>query len=663
MVKYDPSVVEAVLGGQAAIPCLVPSPLSSDEASLILWYRIGTPNPIYTLDARQVRMDEARHFPSDEAAGRAHFNTSVHPPVLVLEDVVARDEADYKCRVDLRRSRTLILHTRLRVIVPPSDPIIMDEHGQWLHDVVGPYDEGSAVKFICEVDGGDPSPNVTWWRGAALYDDDFNVIKRRFVRNEIFLERVTRSDLMAEYTCKASNTPLAKPKTATIQLDLNLLPIQAKILGLPTVLLGGEENELTCETRGSRPRAYTTWWLDGRKMTSTDVTREGGNVTYSTLLFTPKPEDNGKRLLCKSVNPSIPKVAVEDERMLRVQYAPIVNLSLGTSSSQLGIREGSDVYLECRIWANPWIFEIAWQFEDRPLVANLTSGIIILNQSLILQSVRKEHRGRYRCMGANRVGHGYSNYLQLHVQFSPVCKYRHPKFHGISISETLNVTCDAEADPEDVVYRWSFNSSRQGTSWLDSEQRVLAFSPKGEHGYGTLMCWGKNSLGSQREPCVIRIVPAGAPTSPHDCLVTNQTSHSLTIECLPGYNGSLQQTFHMEVYNSVVEHMADNLTKYDRPKFLAVGLVPSTSYVLVIYASNVKGRSDSVALVAATLSAAERRTAQDDHSSLSAAIGILIAVVALLILLTAVVVVILIRAHLSKDQTTKDTVLSASAHE
>ncbi|GIY06240.1 hypothetical protein CDAR_532451 [Caerostris darwini] len=29
----------------------------------------------------------------------------------------------------------------------------MDEHGQHLHDVVGPYDEGSTITFICEVDG------------------------------------------------------------------------------------------------------------------------------------------------------------------------------------------------------------------------------------------------------------------------------------------------------------------------------------------------------------------------------------------------------------------------------------------------------------------------------------------------------------------------------
>lgn len=40
------------------------------------------------------------------------------------------------------------------LLVPPSDPIIMDEHGQHLYDVIGPYDEGSNLTFICEVDGG-----------------------------------------------------------------------------------------------------------------------------------------------------------------------------------------------------------------------------------------------------------------------------------------------------------------------------------------------------------------------------------------------------------------------------------------------------------------------------------------------------------------------------
>lgn len=89
---------------------------------------------------------------------------------------------------------------------------------------------------------------------------------------------------------------------------------------MPLVLLAGDEHEFTCETRGSRPRALTTWWLDGHKITSgvSEIMREAGNVTFSTMTFTATPRDNGRRLLCKSANPALPKTTVEDERILRV---------------------------------------------------------------------------------------------------------------------------------------------------------------------------------------------------------------------------------------------------------------------------------------------------------------------------------------------------------
>lgn len=37
----------------------------------------------------------------------------------------------------------------------------------------------------------------------------------------------------------------------------------------------------------------------------------------------------------------------------------------------------------------------------------------------------------------------------------------------------------------------------------------LIYTPKGERDYGTLACWGRNSIGKQIEPCLFQIVPAG----------------------------------------------------------------------------------------------------------------------------------------------------------
>lgn len=37
----------------------------------------------------------------------------------------------------------------------------------------------------------------------------------------------------------------------------------------------------------------------------------------------------------------------------------------------------------------------------------------------------------------------------------------------------------------------------------------LIYTPKNERDYGTLACWGKNSIGKQSEPCLFQVVPAG----------------------------------------------------------------------------------------------------------------------------------------------------------
>ncbi|GFV95974.1 ig-like domain-containing protein [Trichonephila clavipes] len=118
IIRYAPGVPVhyAVAGEKAAIPCNISTPLSDDQVSLILWYRVDMPNPIYTLDIRKRTIKEAKHFPSQEIKDRSNFNMSVHPPTLILNPARVEDEAEYKCRVDLRRSRTLILHTKLRII-------------------------------------------------------------------------------------------------------------------------------------------------------------------------------------------------------------------------------------------------------------------------------------------------------------------------------------------------------------------------------------------------------------------------------------------------------------------------------------------------------------------------------------------------------------------
>lgn len=108
------------------------------------------------------------------------------------------------------------------------------------------------------------------------------------------------------------------------------------------------------------------------------------------------------------------------QHFLCVIDVPELRLALGASIQYTAIKEGSDVYFDCNIRANPWVHDVSWRFEDQILYSNTSAGIIVSNQSLVLQRVKKEHRGMYQCVAANSEGEGRSEEVKLDVQ----CKYR-----------------------------------------------------------------------------------------------------------------------------------------------------------------------------------------------------------------------------------------------
>ena len=100
-----------------------------------------------------------------------------------------------------------------------------------------------------------------------------------------------------------------------------VLPLEVNIKNLHFPVLAGLLQEVKCEAIGSRPRAFITWWIEEEKIEvgAYEKFQRGGNYTISTLQFTPKAQDNGKRLICKAVNSVFPETAVKSEIVLKVQ--------------------------------------------------------------------------------------------------------------------------------------------------------------------------------------------------------------------------------------------------------------------------------------------------------------------------------------------------------
>lgn len=89
----------------------------------------------------------------------------------------------------------------------------------------------------------------------------------------------------------------------------------------------------------------------------------------------------------------------------------------------------------------------------------------------------------------------------------------------------------------------------------------------------------------------------------------NQTTESLEIECMEGFDGGQPQSFQLEVYDLLTQTLKAN--KSSRlPVFNVDNLLPGRVLKMIIYATNSKGKSDAVTIEGYTLKAAEKQTGE-----------------------------------------------------
>ncbi|XP_017775173.1 PREDICTED: uncharacterized protein LOC108561652, partial [Nicrophorus vespilloides] len=391
-------------------------------------------------------------------------------------------------------------------------------------------------------------------------------------------------------------------------------PLWVKLLGENRPLSAENTYELSCEVVGSRPVPTITWWKGSVQMKNTrETTSPDSNTTTSVLTFVPSVDDGGKYLSCRGQQQLIPDSGIEDGWKLDIHHVPLVTLELGSNLNGSVIREGVDVYFECNIKSNPWVYRVSWRHNGKMLFSNATLGTIVSNQSLVLQSVTRARTGLYTCVGSNHEGDGESNPVQLDVKFAPVCRPGQPKIYGVARQEIARIPCELEGNPTDIQFTWKFNNSAEAIDIpqshvaTDRSRSVAAYTPMTELDYGTLLCWGRNEIGVQKEPCIFYINPAGKPDALSNCTIQNQTVESVHVECIEGFDGGLRQVFVMEVYDTQSRKLVSNVTS-PSPVFTVAGLESGLGFDIGLYAANKKGRSALNHLQAFTLKSAEKHT-------------------------------------------------------
>ncbi|XP_076325591.1 neural cell adhesion molecule 1-like isoform X4 [Tachypleus tridentatus] len=549
--------VVGISGMKAAVPCNITPPDTNDEVSLVLWYRGDTSNPLYSYDARRGHTSPGHHSPTDSLSDRALFSVISRPAILILDPVIEGDSGTYNCRVDFRVARTRYSKAELSIIIPPKRTIVRDTNGQVLESLVGPYNEGESLTLVCESEG--------------------------------------------------------------------VRPLAVKITNKNRPLSADHSSDLRCTAGGSRPPAQISWWKGSKQLKTAKVLVPpdliaNGNITVSALTIVPTSDDNGKYLSCRAENVLIPGSAIEDGWKLQVHFVPQLSLRLGSKLRHSHIQEGNNVYFECNIRANPSSTRISWRFEGLELQTNTSTGVIISNQSLVIQKVHRSNRGRYSCLATNSEGQGESNAVFLRVQYPPQCKKDQKLIYAATMNEGVKISCELEADPTDVTFEWKFNSSGGVVDIInyinDGATSYATIIPRTQDDYGLLYCWGTNMAGRQNNPCIYSVIPAEFPEALRNCNVTNQTDSSFRVLCVEGKDGGMNQLFVMEIHDTTHNVIRSNLTSR-APVFHAKGLPPNSNFVVVLYAVNGKGRGEAVMLRPGTLKVPETLTQKDTHWTVS----------------------------------------------
>ena len=180
-----------------------------------------------------------------------------------------------------------------------------------------------------------------------------------------------------------------------------------RILNKKEPVSAGKVYDVRCQSVGARPAPTVTWWLGGKQVRTNFKTETSadGNVTVSTLTLTPSTIDSGSLLVCRAGNPGnkmhihsspqynqnrilclsgITDSTLEDSWELEIHYIPSSTLTLGSNLNASNIKEGDDVYFDCKVHASPAPYKVTWKHNVRAFWSSIVLLFIRLHIAIIV---------------------------------------------------------------------------------------------------------------------------------------------------------------------------------------------------------------------------------------------------------------------------------------
>ncbi|XP_029724947.1 lachesin-like [Aedes albopictus] len=205
---------------------------------------------------------------------------------------------------------------------------------------------------------------------------------------------------------------------------------------------------------------------------------------------------------------------------LHVVVPPNIDDSL--SSSDVIVREGSNVTLKCRATGSPQP-QVKWKRDDNSKIA-INKSLSVLEwdgESVELSKISRLDMGAYLCIASNGVPPTVSKRIKVSVDFPPMLWIPH-QLVGVPLNYNITLECFTEAHPTSLNY-WTredghmIHDSRKyrtestvGMPIYKTHMRLHIFNIQ-QSDYGTYKCVAKNPRGETDG--AIRIYTSTPPTT------------------------------------------------------------------------------------------------------------------------------------------------------
>ncbi|XP_048773345.2 nephrin-like isoform X3 [Ostrea edulis] len=431
--------------------------LSPDENQLIMSCEVRRGHPAATIEwfrNGNLVTENVRYSTEPVITGSKLMTAR---STMTITNIADHHNSIYMCRAknDALGNNWMQTFVKLNVLSPPGKPEITGySSGQVIR-------EGDTLRLLCVSKGGNPLPQVKWYRNGVQKDISYTTDSADAQSLNEYLFPVRREDNGAVYRCEASNTASLSPLTTEVTLNVYFPPRTATITGGSTEVKAGQQVTLTCESSLSNPKAVMTWYSRGKIITANSDPvytpgSNGGFTTRSSVTVTMSEQEDNAAYICNAVSDNRAPVATANVT-ISVLYPPGAPTIEGYSESS-HVTEDRPARMTCKsVGGNPTA-TLKWFKGNQPLISvSSTSGNMVTSELSFLPTPG-DNNAIYKCEASNlATSSPLTALVKLTVYFAP---------KGVNVSmnpsqpvsgQPLRLTCASESSNPPATIVWIKN--------------------------------------------------------------------------------------------------------------------------------------------------------------------------------------------------------------